>query len=76
MSFPANEWAAVRSVCHTIQAAALGFLGRTSEARALDSVSYPLQPNDEAFFDNVRDGSLKPKILEGLRLAGIAPEQE
>ena len=73
--FAADQHAAVRATCNTIQAAAYGFLGRAGEARALDSVSYPLQPNDEAFFDNVRDGSLKPKILEGLRLAGIAPEQ-
>ena len=75
LSYPAEEWPVVRSVCHTLQAAALGFLRRVPEAKALDSVSFPLQPNDEAFFDNVRDGSLKPKILEGLRLAGIAPEQ-
>ncbi|MBX9643961.1 MAG: TIR domain-containing protein [Novosphingobium sp.] len=71
--YAADEYAAVRSVCQTMQAAALGYLGRLDEARTLDSVSYPLLTFDEAFFDNVRDGSLKPKILEGLRLAGIAP---
>ncbi len=73
LSYPAEEWPVVRSVCHTLQAAALGFLRRVPEAKALDSVSFPLLANDEAFFDNVRDGSLKPKILEGLRLACIAP---
>ncbi len=73
--FGADQYATVRASCNTLQAAAYGFLGRAGEAKALDNVSYPLQPNVDAFFDNVRDGSLKPKILEGLRLAGIAPEQ-
>ncbi len=73
--FGADQFAAARACLNTLQAAAYGFLGRADEARALDSVSYPLRSADAAFFDNVRDGSLKPKILEGLRLAGIAPEQ-
>ncbi len=73
--FAADQLAIVRPTLNTIQAAAYGFLGRADEARALDSVSYPLQPSGEAYFDNVRDGSLKPKIIEGLRLAGIAPER-
>jgi adenylate cyclase len=61
----------VRSCFNTMQAAALGFLGKTVEARALDSVCSPLSARDQAFIDRVRDGSLKPKVLEGLRLAGI-----
>lgn len=30
-----------------------------------------LDPNSEALFDLVRDGSLKPKVVEGLRLASL-----
>ncbi len=73
--YAADDNAAVRSVCQTMLAAALGYLGRQDEAKVLDSVSYPLLTFDEAYFDKVRDGSLKPKILEGLRLAGIGPDQ-
>ncbi len=61
----------VRSAFNTMQAAAYGLLGKAKEARGIADVSLPLRATDEAYFDNVRDGSLKPKILEGLRLAGI-----
>ncbi len=64
-----------RTALCTMQAAALGFLGRANEAEALDDVRYPLTAQAEAYFDNVRDGSLKPKVLEGLRLAGIAVDR-
>jgi TolB-like protein len=63
-----------RTAFCTMQAAVLGFLGRANEAEALDDVRYPLTAQAEAYFDNVRDGSLKPKVLEGLRLAGIGVE--
>ena len=59
------------SVFNTMQAAAYGFLGKTAQAQALDGVCYPLSARDEVYLDQVRDGSLKPKLLEGLRLAGI-----
>jgi len=65
-----------RSAFGTMQAAAYGFLGQVKEAQAMAEVRLPLKANDEAYFDNVRDGSLKTKILEGLRLAAIAPEQK
>jgi tetratricopeptide (TPR) repeat protein len=67
----ADHYPVVRSAMNVLQAAALGFLGNKDGARALEGVSYPLEARAEAYFDQVRDGSLKQKILEGLRLAGI-----
>ncbi len=67
----AEQVPVARTALCTLQAAAYGFLGKADEAQALDDVCYPLTAQAEAYFDNVRDGSLKPKVLEGLRLAGI-----
>ena len=62
------------SVFWNMQAVAFGFLGKATETQALEGVCYPLAAAGEGYYDQVRDGSLKPKVLEGLRLAGIGVE--
>ena len=70
----AEQIVAVRVPVNAMRAAAYGFLGRSNEARTIADVGFPLHETAEAYFNNVRDGSLKPKVVEGLRLAGIGPE--
>ena len=60
----------VRSMFGKVLAAAYGLAGKSAHANA--EATAQLDAEDEAFFDLVRDGSLKPKVLEGLRRAGIA----
>ena len=59
----------VGSLFGKILIAAYGLAGKSAHANAEATVQ--LDAEDEAFFDLVRDGSLKPKVLEGLRRAGL-----
>jgi adenylate cyclase len=65
---------ASRPVFSRVLAAAYALSGKVDEARTVAGAALYLDPASEAFFDSVRDGSLKPKVAEGLRLArGGAP---
>jgi Flp pilus assembly protein TadD len=63
-----------RSLFKTLLAAGYGFLGKADEAPTTMGSSLRLKPQDDVFIDFVRDGSLRKRLSEGFRLAGIALE--
>jgi TolB-like protein len=60
---------AVRPLLSKLVTAAFALSGRVDDARAFAGGAFRLEPENEAWLDLVRDGSLKPKVIEGLRLA-------
>jgi TolB-like protein len=62
---------AARPLFGRLLTAAYALAGKFDEAGTIAGGAPQLEPENEAFFDLVRDGSLKPKVLEGLRLASV-----